>query len=419
MAQSQSIYNAFEPADFDTWKQQVIKEVKSEEAFEKLFKTTQEGITLQPYYYLAGVEDKVLEPANASKNWAIQERIRVSSTKQALEAAHHALKKGADEVVFEVGDDSARQVLSEVKPFVFRLNPDAETLAGSVQADILSHLLNSDDINETAFKNLLASHKGTIEVNGAQYLNAGANTCTELAFTLAHANEYLNAGATDFIFNIAVGSDYFFEIAKLRALRKLWGTLANEYNIDAPAIIHCETALNNKTIYDYNNNILRTSTEAMAAVVGSCDALYVYPYDVLFKQPNEFSSRIARNIQLILKHESHLDKVMDAAHGSYYIESLSQQIAEKSWELFQNIEAKGGWIACFNSGFLQDTIAKQAEATQQLVDNGNRVVLGVNKYPNSNEKMKGEIEEVELYNNKHFPLRRWTEKAEKERLDNE
>lgn len=419
MAQSQSIYNAFKPADYDTWKQRVIKEVKSEEAFEKLFKTTQEGIKLQPYYNLASIEDKVLEPTNASKNWVIQERIKVSSTKQALETAHHALKKGADEVIFEVNDDSAKQVLSEVKPFIFRLSPNAKTVSGSVQADILSHLANGDEANETVLKNLVQNHKGSIEVNGAQYLNAGANTCTELAFTLAHANEYLNTGATELLFNIAVGSDYFFEIAKLRALRKLWSTLANEYNIDTPATIHCETALNNKTIYDYNNNILRTSTEAMAAVVGGCDALFIHPYDVLFKQPNEFSSRIARNIQLILKYESHLDKVMDVAHGSYYIESLSQQIAEKSWELFQNIEAKGGYIACLESGFLQDTITKQAEATQQLVDSGDRVVLGVNKYPNNNEKMKGEIEEIELPNNKHFPLHRWTEKSEKERLDNE
>lgn len=420
MAQSQSIYNAFEPADFEAWKQRVIKEVKGEEAFNALYKTTSEGVALKPYYTLEDIEGKAADINTSSQSWKIQERIKVSSTEQALKQAKDSLQKGADEIVFEIDSAEANTILSQIQPFVFRLNHNTKAVSGNFQTDILSNLFNTDSFTADEFEKLTKKHSGTIEVNGVQYHNAGANTCTEIAITLAHANEYLNIGTNvPILFNMAVGSNYFFEIAKLRALRKLWPVIAIEHDVDTTVTINCETALNNKTIYDYNNNILRASTETMAAVIGGSDGMYVHPYDVLFKQPNDFSNRIARNIQLVAKKESYLDKVNDAAHGSYYIEDLSNEIANKSWELFQNIEAKGGYIACVESGFLQDTIAKQAKATQQQVDSGDRVVLGVNKYPNKNETMKGEIEEVQLPQNKKFPLRRWTEKAEKERLGNE
>ncbi len=420
MAQSQSIYNAFDPTDFEAWKQRVIKEVKGEEAFEKLYKTTAEGIALKPYYTLEDIENEPSTINTASNSWAIQERIKVNSAENALKDAKRALEKGADKIVFEIDSNEAHNVLSQVKPFVFRLSHNTKAISGNFQADILSTLLNKDSFSAKEFETLAKTHTGTFEVNAAQYHNAGANICTEIAFALAHANEYLNIGTNvPVLFNMAMGSDYFFEIAKLRVLRKLWAVIAHEYGVNETTTIHCETALNNKTIYDYNNNILRASTEAMAAVVGGCDALYINPYDVLFKQPNDFSNRIARNIQLILKKEAYLDKVNNASQGSYYIESLSNEIASKSWALFQDIEAKGGWIACIKSGFLQETIAKQAATTQQQVDSNNRVILGVNKYPNKNEKMKGEMEEVQIPQNKHFPLRRWAEKAEKERLVSE
>lgn len=219
--------------------------------------------------------------------------------------------------------------------------------------------------------------------------------------------------------NIAIGSNYFFEIAKLRALRQLLSIVGEQYGITQQPLIYCETALNNKTIYDYNNNILRATNEAMAAIIGGCDGLYVHPYDVLFKQPNDFSARIARNIQLILRYESHLDKITDAAKGSFYIDNLTEEIARKSWGLFKDIEARGGWMACIQSGYLQDTIKQQAEATLAAVESGQQTVLGVNKYPNKNEKMSGEMEQVEIYSNTLFPLRRLVEEKEKERLNNE
>lgn len=267
-------------------------------------------------------------------------------------------------------------------------------------------------------------------VDAAVYHNAGAETCFEVATALAQVNELYNAYILkveeSFIINIDVGSNYFFEIAKLRALRQLLTLLGEQYGITQQPLIYCETALNNKTIYDYNNNILRATNEAMAAVIGGCDALYVHPYDVLFKQPNDFSARIARNIQLILRYESHLDKITDASNGSFYIDNLTDEIARKSWELFKDIEAKGGWLACISTGYLQDTIKQQAEATLAAVESGKQTVLGVNKYPNKNEKMAGEIQLVGAYDNKPvegnnnpFPLRRLVEEKERERLKTE
>lgn len=417
MPQSQSIYNAFEPADFDAWKKQVIKEVKGEEAFAALYKTTAEGVPVQPYYTLDDIEGKNLTPISTAKQgWTIQERIAISNASNAEQIAQNVIDKDTEEVVFTINDES---VINQLTPSQTTTLWAKGFIPSSPKIYVDAFMVLAENGEWNSISNTIDKSNTTYLVDAAPYHNAGANTCTEIALTLAHANEYLNIGVQQLTLNLAVGSDYFFEIAKLRAVRKLYALLAQQYGANETVSLQCETALNNTTIYDYNNNILRTSTEAMAAVIGGCDALYVYPYDVLFKQPNDFSARIARNIQLVLKKEAYLDKVTDAAHGSYYIESLSNEIATKSWELFKDIEAKGGWIAGVQSGFLQETIAKQAQATQQLVDEGKQVILGVNKYPNANEKMKSEIEPMQLADNKLFPLHRFAAKAEQARMNDE
>lgn len=417
MPQSQSIYNAFEPADFDAWKKQVVKEVKGEEAFAALYKTTAEGVHVHPYYTLADIEGKDFSAISTAKqDWTIQEHVNINGTDTAEKITQDLLNKGTEQVVFIVNDELVINKLTHLESNTLCAKGFIPS-SSKAYVDALMVLAENGDWG--SIPSIINKSNTTYLVDAAPYHNAGANTCTEIALTLAHANEYLNLGVQKLTLNLAVGSDYFFEIAKLRAMRKLYALLAQQYSADEAVTIQCETALNNKTIYDYNNNILRTTSEAMSAVVGGCDALYVYPYDVLFKQPHDFSARIARNIQLVLKKESYLDKVTDAAHGSYYIESLSNEIATKSWDLFKEIEAKGGWIAGIQSGFLQETVTKQAQATQQLVDEGKQVILGVNKYPNANEKMKGEIEPVQLADNKLFPLHRFAAKAEQERLGQE
>src|SRR5690606_29456011 len=206
-----------------------------------------------------------------------------------------------------------------------------------------------------------------VSVDAALYQNAGANIIQQIAYALAHANEYLNrvdsAGKT-FVFEIAVGSNYFFEIAKLRAIRHLFSVISKEYTAEMSCHILATPTKRNKTLYDYNVNLLRTTTECMSAILGGADAVANLPYDALYHKSNEFGERISRNQLLIMKHESYLDKVGNAADGSYYIESLTSQIAEKALVLFKEIEANGGFIKQLGDGTIQRKIRESAEKEQ-------------------------------------------------------
>lgn len=420
MAQSQqnNVYSDFGALSYETWKAQVIKEVKGEEAFAELFKTSPEGITSQPYYTLEDLANKEFAPLTKPlQGWKITEYITVQNPTDALANAEKALLKGTDKVVFIVTNEAHIAQLSPLPANTAIWAKGFIPAQNNVFTDALMELAEKGELEKVS--QLISPASQHYIVDASVYHNAGAETASQLAFALAHANEYLHLGVKQLTLNFAVGSNYFFEVAKLRAARKLYALLARQYGVDEQAVITCETALNNKTIYDYNNNILRATTETMAAVIGGCDVMYVHPYDVLFKQPNDFSARIARNVQLVLKHESYMDKVQDAAAGSYYIETLTEEIAAKSWQLFQEIEAKGGWIACLQNGELQKTAKQQADAAQKLADDGQTAILGVNKYPNKNETMNAEIEPVKLIDNKFFPLHRFAEKAEQVRMNEE
>jgi methylmalonyl-CoA mutase len=189
-----------------------------------------------------------------------------------------------------------------------------------------------------------------------------------------------------------VSSNYFFEIAKLRALRQLWSSLASEYGINTNCRINTTPSKRNKTIYDYNVNLLRTTTECMSAILGGSDIVSNLAYDALYHEDNEFGSRISRNQLLILKHESYFDKVNNPADGSYYIESLTQQLVEKALELFKDIESNGGFLAQLKKGTIQRKIKESAAVDQADFDSGKLVLLGSNKHPNLDDKMKNDLE---------------------------
>jgi methylmalonyl-CoA mutase len=219
--------------------------------------------------------------------------------------------------------------------------------------------LKEDHIHfETIVKNTNA-----FSIDTGLYQNAGANMVQQLAYGLAHANEYLNH-FNDVIasevkqslkvnFNMTVGTNYFFEIAKLRALRLLWTTLAQEYQVNPECHIFVTPTKRNKTLYDYNTNMLRTTTECMSAILGGANTICNLAFDTIYHKTNEFGSRIARNQLLILKHESYFDKVNNPSDGTYYIESLTQQLAEKALELFKDIESNGGFLNQLKEGTIQ------------------------------------------------------------------
>jgi methylmalonyl-CoA mutase len=420
MAQSQTndVYSDFGAQSYETWKTQVLKEVKGEEAFANLFKTSPEGITTKPYYTLDDLAGKDFAPISKTlQGWKITEYIQVTNPTDAIQKAQSALQKGADKVVFIVTNETT---LTNLLPLPANTSVWAKGFIPANSETFCDALMVLAENNELAkVSTTINSSSDRYIVDASVYHNAGAETAMQLAFALAHANEYLNWGVKQLTLNFAVGSNYFFEVAKLRAARKVFNLLTKQYGINDGLVITCETALNNKTIYDYNNNILRATTEVMAAVIGGTDTMYVHPYDVLFKQPNDFSARIARNVQLVLKYESYMDKVQDAAAGSYYIETLTEEIATKSWQLFKGFEAMGGWTKGIATNLFPTLIFDRFLGEEQNMEEGKKVILGVNKYADKNQRMKAEIEPVQLIKNKLFILRRFAEKAETARLNEE
>ena len=220
----------------------------------------------------------------------------------------------------------------------------------------------------------------------------------QLGYALAHINEYFNhiennkASATNITFKVAVGSNYFFEIAKLRALRLLFKTLAKEYGLSGDCHIIAVPTKRNKTLYDYNTNMLRTTTECMAAVLGSANLVCNTSYDAIYQKTNDFGNRIALNQLLLLKNESYFNTVSNAADGTYYIESLTEQLAEKALTLFKSIEKGGGFLKQLKDNTIQKKIKESATKEQQDFNDGKEVLVGTNKFLSEADKMKDAIE---------------------------
>lgn len=212
-------------------------------------------------------------------------------------------------------------------------------------------------------------------IRADKFHNAGATAVQELAFAIAAGVDRLAAQAPQVNFVYAVGSNYFFEIAKLRAARLLWAQATRAFDRVVPLRIYARTATANKSLYDRCTNILRVTTEALSAVLGGCDALMIEPF--------EFPERLATNIQLLLKHEAQLDSQADPAAGSYYIEWLTDALARDAWKLFQQVEAQGGYSAA--QDFIDNAISVSRQAAEASVASRRRTLVGVNNYPDLQE----------------------------------
>jgi methylmalonyl-CoA mutase len=280
-----------------------------------------------------------------------------------------------------LSNGKAREIISLLIRVCEKNGFKKSALKGAVEADPLGRLMLNGKLCipvEAGFDYLASLTKDTlclphyrnIQVNGSNFTNAGAGVVKELAFSISMAIEYLDKltcrgisadeAASKMRFSFGTGSGYFMEIAKLRAARILWSLIADAY---APADkeafrmeIHSVTKVWNDTVDDPYINMLRSQTEAMSAVLGGTNSLTVNPFDMAVNKPGEFSERIARNQQLILKEEAWFDKVTDPSAGSYYIENLTALIAENSWKLFLEIENNGGFISALDSGFAQEQI---------------------------------------------------------------
>ena len=241
----------------------------------------------------------------------------------------------------------------------------------------------------------------TVGVHANLWSDAGGNAVHELAFGLATGVEYLreleqrglavNRSGPRFLFTYSLGSHFFMEIAKLRAARLLWARAvgAARGNKEAQRLVcHGRTSIWNKTVLDPHVNVLRTTGEAFAGVMGGCSSIHVAPFDESFRVPDDFSRRIARNIQIILAEECQLNRVIDPVGGSWYVEALTLQLAEKAWTLFQEVERKGGMAAALRAGFPQEAVAKSAHDRIASVETRRDGVIGTNLQPNLKERIE-------------------------------
>uniref|UniRef100_UPI00404AAD63 methylmalonyl-CoA mutase subunit beta n=1 Tax=Flavobacterium sp. TaxID=239 RepID=UPI00404AAD63 len=414
------LFNEFESISSKEWKQKIQFDLKGADYNDTLVWESLEGIKVKPFYHADELENKIKVNTDAS-NFKILQDVFVFDVKKSNETAKNSIERGAESVRFTLENEniSLEDLMANLPikntSYFFNLKflslDFIQKLATFSQQKKFTIFLQIDPIGQLTkdgnwFQNLDTDFEilnkanelniaSSITIQSNIYQNAGANMVQQLAYTLAHVNEYFNritAIKQPIVIEVAVGTNYFFEIAKIRALRILFQTLAAEYNHNLDCHIIATPTKRNKTLYDYNVNMLRTTTECMSAILGGANTISNLPYDALYHKTNEFGDRISRNQLLVLKNESYFNKVNNPADGAYYIETLTSQLAEKALDLFKKIESKGGFITLLIEGTIQRKINESAQKEQDLFDSGKEVLLGTNKYPNKNDKMKHDLE---------------------------
>lgn len=426
------LFDGFPEVSAKQWKQKIQYDLKGADYNEALVWESLEGIKVKPFYNHEDVEGVPTFSIGKEHPWNIAQTIFAGDAKKANGKAREILQKGVESLIFTVPSEGTdfNVLLSEIDlatvPIHFHfeflaVEPIQKLLAATkghqapihLHIDLIGHLAKDGNW----FQNLETDHKvleeilkliqseakiSVVGVDMSLYQNAGANMAQQLAYGLAHAHEYLNhfANVTSsaveksfpITFKVAIGSNYFFEIAKLKALRWLWKTLAEEYGIQNDCHILAVPSKRNKTLYDYNVNMLRTTSECMSAVLGGADTVCNMPYDTIYHKDNAFGERIARNQLLLLKEEGYFNEAAEISEGTYYIESLTKQLAEKALVLFKQLEASGGFLDALKKGTIQQKIKESAAKEQELFDEGKIISLGTNKYQNPQDRMKDDLE---------------------------
>jgi methylmalonyl-CoA mutase len=414
---STNLFDHFNSTSPSAWKQKIQVDLKGVDYNETLLWKTNEGIVVKPFYTK---EDSTNTTANSSKfKFNISQSIYINDEKTANFIAKNSLEKGANAIEFiAVNKFDYKQLLANIDlknvflyfrfqflntQFTNEVNDFINSENCYFQVDIINHLaqngnwFNNLKADHSALQTIVSNSKNSIGIDATLYQNAGATIVQQLAYTLAHANEYLNQfgieNASKFHFNFALGSNYFFEIAKIRAFRILWNALLKEYQSPKlEAHIFTQPSTRNKTIYDYNVNMLRTTSECMSAILGGANTVNNLSYDATYHKKNEFGERIARNQLLILQQESYLESANTIANGSYYIESITNQLAEKALRIFKDLEKGGGFLKQLKEGNIHRKITDSANKEQDQFNKNELILLGTNKQPNINDTMKSDIE---------------------------
>ncbi len=430
------------------WMDKVVADLKGADFEKKLVWKTNEGFQVKPFYRAEDVEGlpithslpgefPYVRGTKATNEWLVRQDIEVtepqSANKKALELIGNGINsigfkltrslisaetldtllKGINieqtEINFRTCTRDAASAAAFFAGYVKKNNSNAANVKGSVNFDPFKRMLTKGfDAEATLaddFKAALEAAAGlpnfrVLGANAYLFNNAGAYCAQELGFGLAYGNAFLamaqEAGlsieqtAKKITFNFGVGSNYFMEIAKFRAGRLLWAQIVAAYEEGAKKdaakmYVHASTSEWNQSVYDAYVNLLRSQTETMSAAIAGVDSITVTPFDAAYQKADDFSERIARNQQLLLKEESHFNQVVDASAGSYYIENLTASLAEEAWKIFLNVEDKGGFIAAIRQGFVQQEVNASSEARLKAVSSRREILLGTNQYPNFNE----------------------------------
>src|ERR1039457_1332803 len=328
--------------------------------------------------------------------------------------ASAALDAGADEICFVVGEQNIDEVLETLPRSGVHFEAGeraAEVLEALARRPVASGSVDYEPLADLDRAAMLIRAARTpqfrpVTIRAHRFSEAGFTTVQELGFALAEGVEIVSQltdrgltpdeAAQALAFSFAIGSNYFLEIAKLRAARTVWARAVASFqpaHADAAKMtIYARTSHWTKTIYDPHLNLLRSTTEAMAAAVGGADSLQVEAFDEPYRAPDESASRLARNTQLILKQEAWLDRSVDPAGGSYYLEVLTDSLAREAWKLFQQIEAAGGFLKYSESGALERDIAKSRADREADVATRRTAIVGTNQNPNLAERMLPKIQ---------------------------
>ena len=452
---SEKLFTEFPPVPTEKGEEVITADLKGADYERKLVWKTGEGFNVRPYYRAENLEGikflgsqagefPYVRGTHAHNRWRVHQTVSVVCPKEANAEALKILNAGVDSLGFCIAsaDFSAADLDMLLKDICIpaveitfcgeKMANVAELVLAKVEKEgiakedvriafcidpLVKGLSSKGDfcspngekciarIVELIHKTKEYKHVRIVTVAGQTFGNSGSTIVEELAFTLSAGHDYLvrltdagldvDAAARKLRFSFSVSSNYFMEIAKFRAARMLWANIVKGYgpakNCACKMQIHAETSRWNQTVYDPYVNMLRGTTEAMSATIAGVHSLEVMPFDASFENPTEFSKRIARNVELLLKNESHFDQVVDPAGGSYYVENLTQSIAAEAWKLFLEIEEKGGYTEAYKAGLIVERIKASAAAKDKNIATRRQTLLGANQYPNFTEVAGKEI----------------------------
>lgn len=445
------LFTEFEVPSTQEWLDKIQADLKGADFNKKLVWRTNEGFSVSPFYRREDVQ-KLKTPealpgefpfvrGNKKDNnvWFVRQNINVEDAKAGNAKALDILNKGVDSLGFHFCGDCVnaefvetllegihcecvelnfstckRRSLALAKILVEYFKKkgyDNAKIVGSIDWDPIEKIVTKGK-DVTQLLSLAPQIVDTLKdypnfrciaVNADALNNSGAYIVQELGYALAWGNEYLSelvdAGvdpvlaASKIKFNMGITENYFMEIAKFRAARLLWAEIVKQYEpkCDCACMmcVNATTTTYNMTMFDSYVNLLRTQTETMSAALGGVHSIVVKPFDAVYEQPTEFSERIARNQQLLLKEESHFDKVVDPAAGSYFIEELTTSLAEAAWKLFLKVEDEGGYLEAVKKGTVQDDINATNNKRHDDAAKRKEFILGTNQFPNFIETSDG------------------------------